>query len=72
MTSFIHVKDAAKAAVLALNWQSGTINIVDDEPAKSSIWLPYYAEVMGAPLPIKIIKLVINLHYEYSSRNRPL
>lgn len=25
MTSFIHVKDADKAAVLALNWQSGTI-----------------------------------------------
>jgi len=51
MTSFIHVKDAAKAAVLALNWQSGSVNIVDDEPAKSSIWLPYFAEVIGAPLP---------------------
>lgn len=51
VTSFIHVKDAAKAAVLALNWQSGSINIVDDEPAKSSIWLPHFAEVIGAPLP---------------------
>ncbi|NYV65052.1 NAD(P)-dependent oxidoreductase [Bacillus sp. Gen3] len=51
ITSFIHVKDAAKAAVLALNWPSGTVNIVDDEPAKGTIWLPYFAKMIGAPLP---------------------
>jgi nucleoside-diphosphate-sugar epimerase len=30
--SFLHVEDAARAAVLALNWPSGTVNIVDDAP----------------------------------------
>ena len=33
ITSFVHVDDAAAAAVQALAWPSGPVNICDDEPA---------------------------------------
>ncbi|RUT31634.1 NAD(P)-dependent oxidoreductase [Paenibacillus zeisoli] len=52
LTSFIHVKDAALAAVQALNWPSGAVNIVDNEPAAGRDWLPVYAEALGAPKPV--------------------
>ncbi len=51
ITSFVHVSDAARAALLALTWPTGTFNIVDDEPAPSKEWLPMYAELLGAPPP---------------------
>ncbi|WP_242250521.1 NAD(P)-dependent oxidoreductase [Bacillus cereus group sp. BfR-BA-01379] len=51
ISSFIHVEDAARAAMLALHWPAGTVNIVDDFPATSKDWLPIYAEAMGAPMP---------------------
>ncbi|MGH0599306.1 NAD-dependent epimerase/dehydratase family protein [Bacillus mycoides] len=51
ISSFIHVEDAARAAVLALNWPSGIVNIVDDYPATSKEWLPIYATAIGAPNP---------------------
>jgi nucleoside-diphosphate-sugar epimerase len=50
-TSFLHVEDAAQAAVLALDWPDGIVNIVDDEPAAGTEWLPYYAALLGAPAP---------------------
>ncbi|AZS15213.1 NAD-dependent epimerase/dehydratase family protein [Paenibacillus lutimineralis] len=49
--SFLHVEDAAHAALLALNWPSGPINIVDDEPAAGIDWLPIYAKALQAPAP---------------------
>lgn len=51
VSSFIHVEDAANAAVLALGWPSGPVNIVDDEPAAATEWLPVYASALGAPKP---------------------
>ncbi|MFS3913544.1 NAD-dependent epimerase/dehydratase family protein [Bacillus australimaris] len=51
VSSFVHVEDAANAALLALDWPTGTYNIVDDEPAKGKDWLPVYAQVIGAPAP---------------------
>jgi nucleoside-diphosphate-sugar epimerase len=51
VTSFIHVADAARAALLALDWPSGPVNIVDDEPAPGTDWLPVYAAVLGASRP---------------------
>ncbi|HZR43363.1 MAG TPA: NAD(P)-dependent oxidoreductase [Ktedonobacteraceae bacterium] len=51
VTSFLHVEDAARAAVLALDWPPGIVNIVDDEPAKGTVWLPIYAAALGAPAP---------------------
>lgn len=51
VTSFLHVEDAANAALLALDWPSGPVNIVDNEPAKGIDWLPVYADALGAPKP---------------------
>jgi len=51
ITSFLHVEDAALAAVQALHWPTGPVNIVDDEPAPASAWSPVFAESVGAPTP---------------------
>jgi nucleoside-diphosphate-sugar epimerase len=54
VTSFVHVADAAQAALLALNWPAGPVNIVDDAPAAGTDWVPVYANLVGAvPPPIK-------------------
>ncbi|MFC6880000.1 MULTISPECIES: NAD-dependent epimerase/dehydratase family protein [Actinomadura] len=50
-TSFVHVDDAASAALAALDWPSGPVNVVDDEPATTAEWLPVYCEALGAPMP---------------------
>lgn len=49
--SFLHVADAARAAVAALDWPSGPVNIVDDEPARSREWVPVLAAALGVPAP---------------------
>jgi nucleoside-diphosphate-sugar epimerase len=51
ITSFLHVEDAARAALLTLDWPPGIVNIVDDEPAPGTVWLPVYAATLGAPAP---------------------
>jgi len=51
VASFVHVEDAARAAVAALRWPSGPVNVVDDEPARGLDWLPVYAQALGAPVP---------------------
>lgn len=51
VTSFVHVFDAARAAVSALDWPAGIVNIVDDEPAPGTEWLPAFAAAVGAPPP---------------------
>jgi nucleoside-diphosphate-sugar epimerase len=50
-TSFVHADDAASAALAALDWPAGTVNIVDDEPATTADWLPVYSAAIGAPSP---------------------
>jgi NAD dependent epimerase/dehydratase family enzyme len=41
-SSWVHLDDAASATVLAVEQQAkGVFNIVDDEPAPASEWLPY-------------------------------
>jgi nucleoside-diphosphate-sugar epimerase len=50
-TCFVHVDDAASAALAALDWPAGPVNIVDDEPATAEEWLPIYSEAIGAPTP---------------------
>jgi nucleoside-diphosphate-sugar epimerase len=53
--SWIHIDDAAAAAVAALEYgESGIYNIVDDEPAPVSEWLPYLAEAVGARPPMRV------------------
>lgn len=51
VTSFVHVDDAAAAVVLALGWSAGVWNIVDDEPAPGTAWVPAFAGALGAPVP---------------------
>lgn len=49
--SFVHVLDAAHAAVQALDWPTGPVNLVDDEPAPGTEWLPVFAAAISAPEP---------------------
>jgi nucleoside-diphosphate-sugar epimerase len=53
--SWIHLDDAASATVLAVEQRArGVFNIVDDEPAPASEWLPYLAACAGAKRPMRI------------------
>jgi 2-alkyl-3-oxoalkanoate reductase len=53
--SFIHVDDAAAATSLAIEGApAGVYNIVDDEPAEVSVWLPELARVIGAKAPYRV------------------
>jgi nucleoside-diphosphate-sugar epimerase len=53
--SWVHVDDAASATVLAVEQKvKGVFNIVDDEPAPVSEWLPYLAECAGAKPPRRV------------------
>ncbi|WP_371602943.1 NAD(P)-dependent oxidoreductase [Streptomyces sp. NBC_01220] len=53
VSSFVHIDDAARAAVSALSWPSGPVNITDDEPAPAHTWLPILAAALGAPAPAR-------------------
>jgi len=53
--SWVHLDDAATATVLALEQEArGVFNIVDDEPAPASEWLPYLADCVGAKPPLRL------------------
>ena len=53
--SFTHIEDAAQATALAVDRGApGIYNIVDDEPAPVSEWLPYLADVLGARPPRRV------------------
>jgi nucleoside-diphosphate-sugar epimerase len=50
--SFVHIEDAAEATVAAVtHGRRGIYNIVDDDPAPVSEWLPVAARAVGAPAP---------------------
>jgi nucleoside-diphosphate-sugar epimerase len=50
--SFVHIDDAAVATARAVERGApGIYNIVDDDPAPVSEWLPYLADVLGAKPP---------------------
>lgn len=53
--SWVHLDDAASATILAVEQQvKGVFNIVDDEPAPASEWLPYLAACAGAKPPLRV------------------
>lgn len=53
--SWIHLDDAAGATVAAVErGDAGIYNVVDDEPAPVSEWLPYLAECVGAKRPVRV------------------
>jgi nucleoside-diphosphate-sugar epimerase len=57
--SFVHIEDAADATVAAVeHGKRGIYNIVDDEPAPVSEWLPVLAQRLGARPPIRIPRVV--------------
>lgn len=53
--SFIHIDDAARATLAAVErGASGIYNITDDEPAPVSEWLPTLASALGAKPPLRL------------------
>lgn len=53
--SFVHIGDAARATVAAISrGDPGIYNVVDDEPAPVSRWLPALAEAVGAGRPHRV------------------
>jgi nucleoside-diphosphate-sugar epimerase len=60
--SWVHLDDAANATVLAVEQKAkGVFNIVDDEPAPASEWLPYLAACAGAKPPMRVPKWLARL-----------
>jgi nucleoside-diphosphate-sugar epimerase len=60
--SWVHVDDAASATVLAVEQKAtGVFNIVDDEPAPVSEWLPYLAACAGAKSPRRVPRWLARL-----------
>jgi nucleoside-diphosphate-sugar epimerase len=60
--SWVHLDDAASATVLAVEQKArGVFNIVDDEPAPASEWLPYLAACAGAKPPMRVPKWLARL-----------
>jgi nucleoside-diphosphate-sugar epimerase len=55
ITSFLHVDDAASAAVVAVEGAvEGIHNVVDDDPAPAGQWLPHLAKTVGGPEPATV------------------
>jgi nucleoside-diphosphate-sugar epimerase len=60
--SWVHLDDAASATVLAVEQRArGVFNIVDDEPAPVSEWLPYLARCAGAKPPRRLPRWLARL-----------
>jgi nucleoside-diphosphate-sugar epimerase len=49
--NWVHIDDAAAATCAALNADAGVYNVVDNQPAAQSVWLPAFAKFVGAPEP---------------------
>lgn len=53
--SFVHIDDAALATLAAIeSGPRGIYNVVDDEPAPVSEWLPALAAAIGAKPPLRV------------------
>jgi nucleoside-diphosphate-sugar epimerase len=53
--SFIHMDDAATATIAAIErGNPGIYNIVDDDPAPVSVWLPELARILGGKPPRRV------------------
>jgi nucleoside-diphosphate-sugar epimerase len=53
--SFIHIDDVASATAIAVErGDPGVYNVVDDEPAPVSTWLPHLAAIAGAKPPLRV------------------
>jgi 2-alkyl-3-oxoalkanoate reductase len=52
--NFVHIEDAARAIVSALQCTTGVYNIVNDYPSEMRCWLPAFANYLGAQPPPNI------------------
>ena len=52
--AFVHIEDAASAAVAAIDGPPGTYNIVDDDPRPVAEWLPELARITGSKPPFRV------------------
>ena len=53
--SFVHMDDAAAAAIAAIGQGGpGVYNVADDEPLPVSVWLPLLADAVGAKPPRRV------------------
>ena len=60
--SFVHVEDAADAAICACERGApGVYNVCDDEPAPMREWVPVFASAAGAKPPLRVPKLVARM-----------
>ena len=60
--SFIHIEDAAAATVEAIeHGKRGVYNVVDDDPAPISEWLPALAKALGAKPPRRVPLLLARI-----------
>ena len=60
--SFVHIEDAAAATVEAIeHGKRGVYNVVDDDPAPVSEWLPVLAKALGAKPPRRVPLLLARI-----------
>jgi len=60
--SFIHIEDAAAATVEAIeHGKRGVYNVVDDDPAPISEWLPALAKALGVKPPRRVPLLLARI-----------
>jgi nucleoside-diphosphate-sugar epimerase len=52
--SWVHIEDAARATVASLTAPPGIYHLVDDNPSPVSVWLPKFAQWVGAPPPPRL------------------
>jgi nucleoside-diphosphate-sugar epimerase len=59
---FVHIDDVVAATLAAVNrGETGIYNVCDDEPAPMREWLPRYAQVLGAPRPLRVPPWLVSL-----------
>lgn len=54
VSSFVHIHDAAAATAMLVTARPGIYNLVDDDPSPQSVWLPAFAQFLGAPPPPRL------------------
>ncbi len=60
--SFVHIDDAAEATLAAISRGGpGAYNVLDDDPAPVSQWLPALADSLGAPRPVRVPAFIARL-----------
>jgi 2-alkyl-3-oxoalkanoate reductase len=69
--SFVHIVDAAAATAAAIEGRGrpGIYNIVDDDPAPVSEWLPALAAQLGAPPPRRLPAWLVRIAGGAQSRS---